>query len=345
LITSKDLAALVIRRVIFHDIPQKFRGSAAEVTTSEIESEIDSTRRGHLKARLIRVLGSKSSYGIAFSHDSASPVPDQVRSYTATAPEAREFVMMSQKLAAYLFEQHTAAVSAGLLCVLDIVVDGAPGVILVKLEREEGARLELTDHEGKRTFDMSVLDNLVLTDGTRLFKTAMFLRTGKGADDFDSAACDAQLGGASSEDMAKFWLRFVGCKFTIEPKIATQRFFEATLKFINDIVPDPIQKNDIYEHLQSQLKAPKNMLSPKSFAENYLPKDFQKSFREHLQVWGVPLTSFSKDLSDIQSRLRRREFHTEHGITVVVPEQSSDVVEITSQRIVVNDSLRKVDRR
>jgi hypothetical protein len=80
----------------------------------------------------------------------------------------------------------------------------------MKLEREEGAQLELTSHKGKKAFDMSVLDNLVLTDGTRLFKSAFFLRIGKADDDFRSVVCDSQLHVTASSEMARFWLRFFG---------------------------------------------------------------------------------------------------------------------------------------
>jgi hypothetical protein len=37
-----------------------------------------------------------------------------------------------------------------------------------------------------------VLDNLVLTGGTKLFKNALFLRTGPNEQNFSSIACDNQ---------------------------------------------------------------------------------------------------------------------------------------------------------
>ena len=83
-------------------------------------------------------------------------------------------------------------------------------MVLMKLERERGAQLELSGKEGERTFNMSVLNDLVLTDGTRLFKSAMFIRTGTGDDDFKSQACEGQYPVFSAEDLAKFWMRFLG---------------------------------------------------------------------------------------------------------------------------------------
>lgn len=252
---------------------------------------------------------------------------------------------MSRNVASHLFEHQHGGISSGLLCAIDVAAGGLAGLVLMKLEREEGARLELTELKGKKAFAMSVLDNLVLTDGTRLFKTAMFLRTGAGDDDFRTAVCDTQLNVSASEDMARFWMRFLGCTFTVEPRVMTQRFYDSALSFINDEVTDPVQKNDLYEHLHSQIKAEKKTFSPKAFIEEYVPEEYQEPFRDHLMSDKVPLTNFAKDLEDIHSRLRHRAYLTTHGVKVDVPAESADVVDVQSDQIVVNDTLLHVDRR
>ena len=106
----------------------------------------------------------------------------------------------------------------------------------MKPEREEGTELDRTEQKGKRAFAMSVLDNLVLTDGTRLFETAMFLRTGQGDEGLRAAACDSQLRVTASEDIAWFWMRFLGCTFVVEPRVMTQRSYDSALAFINEQV-------------------------------------------------------------------------------------------------------------
>jgi len=346
LITSQDLATLRIRQAIFHDVPRRGHGSGAVAPVlSETVTAIDPTRRGHLQNRLTRVLNSKSAYPISFNPQSESPVPGHIRTFTKRHHTPDQFVSISQLFARYLFEQQHGAISPGLLCVLDAVVRQSPGLVFMKLEREEGARLELAEHKGKKTFDMSVLDNLVLTDGTRLFKTATFIRTGPGEDDFTAAACDAQLRVSSSDDMAKFWLRFLGCMFRIEPRVATQRFYDSTVRFINEYVTDPLQKNDLYEHLQSQLKADRRHFSPRTFIEEYVPHDFQRPFREHLEAEHVSLSAFPKDLVDIQGRLRRLSYITRHGATVTVPSDQPQIVDVQPDQIIVNDSLLNVDKK
>jgi len=344
-ITGDDLAKLTIRRVIFHDVPRNPKHGVAEPILMDEETEVDPLRRALLKAKLTRVIGSKRAYPVCFDPNSSSPVPDHVRSYTRQHHGQGQFITMSRKIASHLFEHQHGGISSGLLCALDVAAGGLAGLVLMKLEREEGARLELTEREGKKAFAMSVLDNLVLTDGTRLFKTAMFLRTGTGDDDFRAAACDTQLNVCASDDMARFWLRFLGCTFTVEPRVMTQRFYDSALGFINEKVTDPVHKNDLYEHLHSQIKAEKKTFSPKAFIEEYVPEEYQETFRERLKSDKVPLTNFTKDLADIHSRLRHRAYLTTHGVKIDVPAESAEIVEVQLEKIIVNDTLSHVDHK
>jgi hypothetical protein len=45
-ITSDDLATIVIRRVIFHDVPQKMKNGMAKPVLSDIETAVDATQEG-----------------------------------------------------------------------------------------------------------------------------------------------------------------------------------------------------------------------------------------------------------------------------------------------------------
>ncbi len=342
MITSQDFATLVIRHVIFHDVPQNIRDGKTEPKLSDIETAVDADQKAHLKTKLIRVLNSSKAYPIQFRGTTESPVPKEVRLLTGDQHKSQDFIDASRRLANYLFEQHTGAISPGLLCVMDASAGGFPSLVLMKLERERGAQLDLTGEVGHRTFAMSVLNDLVLTDGTRLFKTAMFMRTGKGDDDFRSAACDNQYNVVSADDLAKFWMRFLGCGFLVEPRVATQRFFESALSFINAAVTDPVIKSDIYDHLQSQLKSSAKTFAPKTFIQDFVPEDFQVQFREHLEAENVPLTAFKKDIADIASKLERRAYQTTKGGMISVPVEIADIVEIRSNDILVKDTVAKV---
>jgi hypothetical protein len=251
-------------------------------------------------------------------------------------------VQISQAFAKCLHDYQTGAMSAGLLTVMDCTVGGRPAVVILKLEREEGAQLEESQRDGKRTYEMSVLDNLVLTDGTRLFKSALFQSAGTGAGDFDGVGCDDQRSFGSTDELAQFWLRFMGCRLKEEPRVATKKFFEVAVRYVNDAVGDPVEKNTIYEHVVSELKSQKRSFSPRRFIEDYLPAEHQQPFTSFLTENHVALHQFILDTSEISRRLRRRSFHTARGITVTVPEEGSGIVQVEAERIVVNDAVTKV---
>ena len=164
MITKDDLATTVIKHVIFHDVPQRIREGTGKPQLSDVETPLDVNQKAHLKTKLIRVLDSTKAYPIKFLADTVSPVPKHARQLTKSTFKSEQFIDASRQLANYLFEQHTGAISPGLLCVIDAAASGKSSLILMKLERERGAQLELSGGPGHQTFEMSVLNDLVLTD-------------------------------------------------------------------------------------------------------------------------------------------------------------------------------------
>jgi hypothetical protein len=341
-ITPDDLAATTIRHVIFHDVPEKSHEGSAGPLLSDVETSVDASQKNHLLTKLTRVITSTKAYPVRFLPATASPVPKQARLLTAGSFNRKRFVEGSRELANYLFEQHTKATSPGLLCVIDAVSAGKSAIVLMKLERERGAQLELSGKEGEMTFSMSVLNDLVLTDGTRLFKSAMFIRTGTGEDDFGSQVCEGQYHVFSSDDLAKFWMRFLGCGFVVEPRVATQRFFASTIEFISNVVTEPTVKASIYEHLQSQMKANTRTFAPQTFIQEYMPEEYQEPYREYLKEAKIPLTQFRKDVADIEKNLERKLYKTKKGGIISAPTDVDDFIEIRAEDILVKDTVAKV---
>jgi len=343
MISSEQLATLVIKKVIFHDVPNASRsGAGSAPTLSEIETDVNARQKTLLQKKLTKVIGSKHAYPIQFNPIATSTVPAQIKLLTEKTPNSQKFVASTQLMANDLFEKQISMISPGLLCVIEVAAGGQAGVVLMKLERHEGAQLKLSKTGGKRTFSMSVLEDLVLTDSTRLFKAAMFVRTGSEESDFVAAACDSQLNVGSSEDLAKFWLKFLGCTFIAEPRVTTQRFFDASVEFINHVVTDGVVKNDLYASLHSELKSKRTTFSPRTFIEEYVPDEYRAPLREHLETRKVSLTAFQKDTSDIDTRLRRRSWETSKNVLISVPEDQAEIVTVTKQQVVVHDSVLKV---
>ena len=342
--TSEQLATLHIRHLIIHDVPNARVSPGERPTLSETETELDARRIHHLKNRLVSAIGSRSAYDIIFLPDTVSPVPDTVRNFT-TRFDLRHFVTQSQTIANSLYEMQFGTISSGLLAIMDAVMERRAAVVILKIERQEGFQLQLAERNGLHTFAISVLDNLVLTEGTRLFKAALFRRTGTGDDDIEGAACDSQKSVATADDVAKFWLRFLGCELTERPRVRTTRFFETVMGFINEAITDPVEKNTVYEHLVSELKSERRTMSPRSFMEDYMPGPLRVPFRRHFEAANIPMTQFSKDVEDISRQLRRRSFTTRRGVTITAPVEEENLVDVGEDRIVVNDTLDRVGRK
>src|SRR6185436_13545274 len=220
---SQQLATLRIRHLIIHDVPNARLNPGQGPTLSEAESELDAERTHLLKTRLVSAIAAKTAYDVVFLEDTTSPVPDAVRTVTRRF-DTDTFVRRSQALALHLHDIQFGSISPGLLAVMDAAIGGHSAVVIMKIERQEGFQFELTHREGKPTFAIEVLDNLVLTKGTRLFKAALFER--RNGDDFAAAACDNQKRVETSDELGKFWLKFLGCTVSEKPRVRTARFFE-----------------------------------------------------------------------------------------------------------------------
>lgn len=343
MISNQDLSKVSVTNIIFHDVPVNTRKKGVGPLLTDQETGADSQRVPLLETRVRGVLGGGAAYPIEFLPGSASPVPDAVSLLVDKAAAPDCLIQQSRRMAAFLFDIQVGSVSAGLLCVLKVAAGARRGVAIMKLEREKGADLHLNQQGGHCSFEMSVLDSLVLTDGTRLFKSALFLEGASGG--MEAVASDNQNSASRSSDVAQFWLKFLGCRFVVEPRISTQRWFDASVEFVNDCVRDPVEKNALYEHLVSEMNSNKHSISPKRFISDYVKRDLQQEYSEFLTKNGVALRSFPKDTSDIESKLKRLSYHTHEGVTVTAPADKENLIQVASKRIIVNDQLRKVSRR
>jgi hypothetical protein len=339
MITAADLAPIKIDRAIFHDVPKRPPKFEGKPTLADLETTLDAKRQHILRSRLTKVLGSKQAYAMRFSSSPRTEVPKEVRAFTSAKRSSEEFVAMSRTLAMQLFDMHTGATSPGLLCVMQVTSMAKSGVAILKLERQEGMEIKFSGEEGHKTFDLDVLENLILTEDTRLFKSALFLRNGPNDDDFDLGACDSQ----GPEDVARFWLSYLGSELAEEPRVITRQWYNASVEFVNSQIDDPVAINDFYECIHAELKSNRKKVSPREFIEEYVPKKLRVPYQDYLEKEHVSLHAFTKDVTEIKGRLRRKSLHTKNGIAVTIPEDQENRVEVGAEKIVVVDSLESVD--
>ena len=344
MLTNTQLATMTLRNVIFHDVPNQRGDGGTQVTLATVPTVIDADRRRLLHEKLVKTLDSRFAYGIVFQAQPSSPVPQYVRDLSAQGYQEARFVQISQDLAKHLHQVQTGAVSPGLLCVIDILVAGRHGIVLMKLEREAGAELKMTSSNGRTQFQMSILDSLVLTGNTRLYKAAAFLRTGPNDDDFEMVACDNQHNATDTKEMARFWRKYLGCDLEEAARVTTTKFFNATMEFINAHVESPELRTVMYESLHSELRSAKPTIVPRSFLTDHVPEEIRPEFKAFLTERNVPMAAFEKDNQDISGSLRRLTYISEAGVRVVAPEGRGELIQVNPEQIIVNDRLGRLGR-
>jgi len=342
MLSNAQLATMVLRHVIFHDVPNQRGDGGTQVVLATVPTHIDNDRRRLLKEKLTKTVDSRYAYGMIFQNPTNSIIPAQIRAFTAGGYNKDKFVKMSQELASHLYQVQTGAVSAGLLCVIDVVVGGRHGLVLMKLEREAGAELKMKQEKGDTAFEMSILDSLVLTGNTRLYKTSVFLRTGTGDDDFDMVACDNQHNPTDTKEMARFWRKYLGCELEEAARVTTSKFFNATMEFINVHVDDPEAKTVLYESLHVEMRSASPTFTPKNFLTQHVPEEIRPALRNFLEERHVPLATFPKDTQDIKSAIKRLTYISEEGVRVVAPEGRDELIQVNPEQIIVNDRLSKL---
>jgi 37-kD nucleoid-associated bacterial protein len=326
-----DLALMTVQRVIIHEVPRHSRGDDGEgPILSEIDSPLDADLKNYLKERVTGSLKSSQAFDIVIDPMAKSPVPQLVIDYTSPSTGAN-FVAVSRRMAEHLYAIQTGNNPAGLLAVIDCSVDSLPALGILKLEKEKGARIAHQDLGGKKTYNIRILRDLILTEKTKVFKIGLFVRTGAPVDSFASASSDHQRGLFHRMEVADFFLRrFLGCKLTEEPEVSTKRFFDATEEFINQHVDDPVRRAKYHNHLVSALTSENVSVSPRKFAEDYLRTGDRQRFLTFLESQHAPTAQFMLATSLVKSRLEKVEYRFRDGVSIVTPaEPEVDKIKLT----------------
>ena len=341
-ITEKELAALTIERAIIHDIPKKLSGSKAKPELgggelSEMASQLDGDAALIVCRKIVQTLGGKHAFDLVFREETESPVPGIVRKHTSSLQRTDSFIDNSRRLAKYLYESQDASNSAGLLCILDCKVTDMQAFCILKVERESGLGVNTAKRKGKRTIELSVVRDLILTTSKRVFKNVLFLRTSEGS--FLIRACDIQQ---TDIEIAQFWRNFLGCDFKVVGRILTKRFYELNQEYIDKFVSDPTEKAAWWQSTLSELSSRKKAIDPNEYIESYVPPPHQPRFEKFLTEHDFPLKPFRLDTSVIVSHLRRIMYRGVKGSIVSVPADKKELIKIESERIVVADSVETV---
>lgn len=167
------LSLLANNRIIIDEVPRHLRSdTGTSPTYSEEESPLDDQLLVFFTEQLIETVGSSSAYEVEFDLAATSPLPQLVRDFLAESPV--DFVGMSKRAAKHLHDAQGGVSPGGLVNSVDCTIGARKAIEILKLEKEEGVRLSQASHQGKRTFDVSYIRDLILTRKTKLLTVGFF---------------------------------------------------------------------------------------------------------------------------------------------------------------------------
>ena len=221
---------------------------------------------------------------------------------------------------------------------------------VLKVERDEGVQIDRQKTEdGHTRFNVTHIENLMLTKNTKLFKIAMFYR-----DEVETKGLlsDQQMGINGNKDVAMFFLRtFSACKLEEDPSVATKRFFELTQRFVNESDLPAEKKADIVIHMISALTNNDHAISIEQFARTCIDDYIADDYLAYLKEKGSTSECFVKDTAMIARHLNNSKFTFKSGIYVIAPQETlnqnlkyeeSDNGRITMQ---ITDTLKKIEAK
>ncbi len=344
-----QLNPLRVVNVVAHEVPSRQMGSTAiQVIHSQVESPLDPGLRNYFRERILRSLSS-AGYDVTFVPSSPSPVPMLLFDHLQGCKG--DFIRMSQKIADHLYNSQTGVNSPGLLCLADVAIGEIPGLVILKLDREVAIQIEQISVNGELTYDLRHVENLILSQRTKVFKAGIFLLPPSSTDLFEvqGIVSDSQRGYAPSTEVADFFLtHFLGCKLVGSPVVTTKKFFHATEAFIAVSVSDPELKARYETALLAELNSEDLTVSPIEFAERNLRLEDRQLYKEWLLENEIDWRPFDKDSQLIKTRLRRVSVDFESGVGVLVPPDAfDDQVELFNMddgrtRMEILDKLKNV---
>lgn len=215
-----------------------------------------------------------------------------------------------------MFEIQVGYNAAGILVVIFGKVNSFNTCIILKLEKDKGAQLTLDPKT--HSYNIAEVEDLMLTQKTKIFKVAMFILRDNFKVKFDGLIMDYQIDIKEKKEATTWFIdKFLGCRAFEDPKITTQHFYNYTRTFI-DTIPDDIERAKYIQDLNSYVQKNTLLLSPKEFADDYLKTtDHKNDYINYLQTKNFNLSSFPKDITQIEKHVKKITLAFENDISII----------------------------
>lgn len=309
--SSMRLGEIMMHQIIRnHD---RDDGDPFECSLTDTVVELSPEERGYLTRRIVASLMNQA-LPIVREPSIETDVPSVVLQVWAGV---RELIDASQDLALALAGGQPGSASDGLLLVAEATLGSEELLVVAKVEHQEAIRLEpTTDADGRRSFAVELIRDLVFGDKTRIYKIAVFSKSLSAQGVLSGEAVDEQ---AASGIAAYFLGRFLGMRLREDPSVLTENFMTAMTRAINQSAMSDEQKLEVHSAMVTELKSNDRRLDPQDFIRRYVPDGFGGEVARAATAAGATLIGFTKDVSRVSSHLARVRVELENNVTLVAP--------------------------
>ena len=315
-----DFGRLAINQVIVHAIPRKAKhdDNPPPLRLSDVVSPLEEAVRAQLQIRLRGDLNSAQE--VIEDPEHASQVPSLIQTYLET-PDS-DLVSVSRQLAVALRESQNGQNPDGMLLVAECILDNRRTIMIVKLEHQDGVQASFLESNGKKTFDVQQVKDLMYTSKSRVYKIGIFSRAQIDAgNEFSGHVADKQ---SSAGNAAQFFLRYLGCRTRQDPSETTRQFYERATDWINSEVSHFETRTNYTVALHAELRSQSLEVSPREFVRKHLEVDDRDSFLNHICSDEVPRGGFPKDAERVDKMLSNLQFKFASGASAVIPRTAFD---------------------
>lgn len=331
-----------IDRIIIHQVYRRDGdGNRVEPTQSHEFTLFDDSAMTAFKSRVADALGegSKAVQMEIVNQDDS----DLISIVNVMADQSdTDFAVSSFDIARKLTNAQSRKSIPGGIVVVFMGRQGHPqkrfiGVIKAEIHSAYEKEVNPLTHE----ISLKFVEEVLLTPGTRLYKTAGFFErntydeNSKNMNDkWVVMVSDYQISQADGKAAAQyFYADFLGCGYPQTSARTTKQFYEAAVGFITGMGVGESEKSDLLNALTTYLKVDtSSTISASDFASTYFGDiDTQDAFSSFMADAGLPATAFTKDNAHIESKLKFRKVSFRSNVKITAPSEAfKDLVVIES---------------
>ncbi|MFI5994357.1 nucleoid-associated protein [Streptomyces sp. NPDC051362] len=341
-----DFGRLAINQVIVHAIPRmaRYDDNPAPLRLSEVVSPLEEAVRSQLQGRLRGDLNGAAREVIE-DPEHSSLVPGFIRSFLEN-PDT-DLVGISQALAIALRQSQNGSNPDGMLLVAECTLGGSRTIMIVKLEHQDGVQASFLESDGKKTFDVQQVEDLMYTSKSRVYKIGIFSRNQIDTESGISGhVADKQ---STAGHAAQFFLRYLGCGTRQDPSETTRQFYERATDWINAEVSHFETKTNYTVALHAELRSQSVDVSPRNFVRKHLDASHRDDFLDYVCTDDIPRGGFPKDIERVEKMLSNIQFQFASGASAVIPRSALDAgiasvnqTESGRSRLVIEDDVENV---